>query len=103
MHKAVKLLQKIPKGKVITYKELAKATKTHPRAVGQLMKNNQHTVLFPCYKVILSSGKVGGYSAKDGRKRKIKLLEKDGINVKNGWVNLKECMFRMPAGQSRRR
>ena len=56
------LLTKIPKGKVSTYGELAKKAKTSPRAVGQIMRRNEHPELYPCYKGVASSGKIHGYS-----------------------------------------
>ena len=40
MHKAILLLRKIPKGKVVTYKEMASVCKTSPRAIGRIMANN---------------------------------------------------------------
>ena len=40
MHKAILLLRKIPKGKVVTYKEMARVCKTSPRAIGRIMANN---------------------------------------------------------------
>ncbi len=79
MHKAILLLKKIPKGKVATYKEMARACNTSPRAIGRIMASNKDPVNFPCYKVVSSAGELTGYSAKGGLKTKKKLLENDGI------------------------
>ena len=92
--KIYSLLKRIPKGKVTTYGELAKATKLHSRTVGMLMKKNERPDEFPCYKVVKSDGSIGGYSGKGGIITKIKLLEKDGISVKKGKIDLKNCLFR---------
>ncbi|MEM5871559.1 MAG: MGMT family protein, partial [Candidatus Aenigmatarchaeota archaeon] len=81
---------------VTTYKELAKVSGLHPRVVGILMKNNKNTLSIPCYKVVRSDGKVGGYSGKGGVKRKIELLKKDGIEVKNGKIDLKRYIYMFP-------
>lgn len=89
MHKALLLLKKIPKGKVVSYKELAIKCKTSPRAIGRIMKYNPNLEECPCYKVIGSNGKLVGYSGKGGLKTKIKLLEKDGIKIVNGKVDRK--------------
>ncbi len=79
MHKAIRLLKKIPHGKVATYKELARVCRTSPRAIGRIVASNQDPVGFPCYKVVSSSGELGGYSARGGLKQKLLLLKKDGV------------------------
>ncbi len=81
MHKAISLLKKIPRGKVVTYKELARVCKTSPRAIGRIMASNEHPKEYPCYKVVGSDGKLTGYSAPGGLKAKEKLLRKDRIKV----------------------
>jgi len=87
MRKAIELLQKIPKGKVVTYKELARACGTSPRAVGYVMAHNQDPENYPCYKVVSSSGELCGYSAKGGLTKKRALLEKDGVTFTGNKVN----------------
>jgi len=79
MHKAIELLKKIPKGKVATYKEMARVCNTSPRAIGKIMAGNKDPVNFPCYKVVSSDGKLCGYSALGGLNKKRALLEKEGI------------------------
>lgn len=100
MHDAIKLLEKIPRGKVTTYKELAKATGSHPRAIGAIMHSNEFPVRFPCYKVVMSDGRIGGYGG--GIRKKIRLLRKDGIVVENGRIDLQKHMFRLPENLSRK-
>ena len=83
--KCYKLLRNVPKGKITTYKDLAKALKTKSyRAVGTAMNKNPYAPKVPCHRVINSSGKIGGFSA--GPKKKIAMLKKEGIEVKNGKV-----------------
>lgn len=70
------VVKKIPKGKVLTYKQVAeKIGKPHAaRAVGNaLNKNFDHTI--PCHRVIRSDGKIGGYNR--GNLKKIKLLQRE--------------------------
>ena len=51
--KCYELLKKIPKGKVTTYKEIAKALKTKAyRAVGNAMNKNPNPVEVPCPAII---------------------------------------------------
>ena len=80
-----KLLQ-VPKGKVTTYSELAKAVglKNGQRAIGKIMNKNPFPVIIPCHRVILSNGKIGGYAW--GEKIKTNMLSKEGIKIKNGKI-----------------
>lgn len=90
--KILKMLTRIPKGKVTTYGVLSKATKSSPRAVGQVMRRNPHPELYPCYKVVASSGKIHGYDGclSGGKvEKKISLLKKDGIVIRSGKIDLK--------------
>ena len=71
---------KIPKGKVLTYKELAMKI-GHPkacRAVGHALRKNPFAPIIPCHRVIGSNGKMIGYSAKGGVRKKREMLEKEG-------------------------
>lgn len=90
--KVYSLLKRIPKGKVTTYGELAKAAGLHPRTVGMLMRKNKDPVNIPCYKVVRSDGYVGGYSS--GIRKKIKLLTRNGIKIENGKINLEKHLHK---------
>ena len=81
MHQAIALLKKIPKGKVVTYKEMARVCKTSPRAIGSIMAHNKNPKTFPCYKVVSSKGELCGYSAPGGLQAKQAHLEKEGIVI----------------------
>ena len=75
------IVKKIPKGRAVTYKEVAQ-TAGSPRAwraVGNILKKNKNPIL-PCYRVIRSNGKTGGY--KWGKKKKMNLLKKEGLKLK---------------------
>ena len=87
-------LRKVPKGKVTTYRELGKAAGVHPRVVGILMRKNKDPVNIPCYRVVRSDGSLGGYSAKEGVKKKTELLKKDGIKIENGKIDLKKHLYK---------
>ncbi|MFH1106013.1 MAG: MGMT family protein [Candidatus Aenigmatarchaeota archaeon] len=88
----LEILMRIPKGKVSTYKELAKKLGTNPRTAGAMLRANKN-LKYPCYKIVMSSGRVGGYNR--GMKKKIGLLKKDGIEIRNGRINLKRHFFRL--------
>ena len=89
--KVYSLVKKIPKGRVTTYKEIAKLVGTSPRAVGRILSQNLDLKNIPCYRVVRSDGSIGGY--KLGKKNKIKLLKGDGIKIERGKINLKKYLF----------
>ena len=84
--KVYKKLSEVPKGQVTTYGELAKAVglKNGQRAIGRIMNKNPYPVIVPCHRVIMSTGKVGGYAW--GEKVKTNMLAKEGVQIKNGKI-----------------
>lgn len=90
--KVYALLRKVPKGKVTTYKALAEALGTKAyRAVGQAMRCNPYAPEVPCHRCVASDGSIGGFSGKWDTnskkvKRKIKMLRKEGVEVKNNKI-----------------
>jgi O-6-methylguanine DNA methyltransferase len=80
--KIYEIVKKIPKGKILTYKkvtELAGFPRAW-RAVGNVLNKNRNLKI-PCHRVIKSNGKIGGYNL--GIKKKIALLKREGIKIKN--------------------
>ncbi len=88
----LEFLQTIPKGKVATYKSIAQRFNTHPRAIATIMRTNKLPEVYPCYKVVSVSWDLLWYSAKEGPKTKKKLLELDGVLIKDGKVDI-SCMI----------
>lgn len=76
-NKVEDVVRKIPRGKVLTYKEVAKrAGKPLAfRAVGNILNKNTDKRV-PCHRVVRSDGKIGGYNGLQGQKRY--LLVKEG-------------------------
>ena len=76
-------LKKIPRGKVKTYSEVAKAIgkPLAVRAVANAIGKNPLAPQIPCHRVIRSDGSLGGYSGKGGLKTKRLLLKKEGITL----------------------
>jgi methylated-DNA-[protein]-cysteine S-methyltransferase len=81
----IKLLE-VPKGKITTYGELAKAVglKNGQRAVGKIMNKNPYPVIIPCHRVVKSDGKVGGYAY--GEEIKSDMLTREGIEIRDGKI-----------------
>ena len=76
-------ISKIPKGKVKTYKELARSIRKPKasRAVANACGKNPFPIKIPCHRVIRSDGRLGGYSGKGGIKNKRKLLRSEGVFI----------------------
>lgn len=81
-------IKEIPKGKVSTYRDVAKALNSKAyRAVGTALKNNPYAPKIPCHRIINSNGYIGDYSGSGGIKKKIELLKKEGIEIKNNKID----------------
>ena len=77
-------LKKIPKGKVKTYLDVAKAIgkPTAFRAVANAIGKNPYPPKIPCHRVIRSDGSIGGYSVKGGINEKRRLLKSEKVFIK---------------------
>lgn len=78
--KVYEVVKKIPKGKILTYKEVAKRAGS-PRAyrgVGNILSKN-HDPKIPCHRVVRSDGGLGGYNR--GMENKKEILRKEGVNM----------------------
>lgn len=76
--KVYAVVAKIPRGKTMTYKEVARRA-GNPRAyraVGNIMHHNPDTKKVPCHRVVRSDGDTGGYAR--GRAAKIVILRREG-------------------------
>ncbi len=91
------LVKQIPEGMVSTYSAVAEALgdRIAARAVGKMLCENPYSFLrddvpknekVPCHRVVLADGTLGGFTSPRGISDKIKLLENEGIIVKNGKI-----------------
>ena len=73
------MLLTIPKGKVSTYGDLAKAlgNPAASRHVGRILSENPNPIKVPCHRVVMSNGKIGGYAL--GTQKKKELLQNEGV------------------------
>ena len=80
-----KACAKISRGKVSTYASIAKAIgkPKAARAVGNALNKNPYSSV-PCHRIIKSDGSIGGFA--HGTKKKIEMLRKEGVKIKNGRV-----------------
>lgn len=84
--KVYKIVAQIPRGKVLSYQEVAiyAGSPQAYRAVGNLMHHNPDPKVIPCHRVIAAGQKTGGYAF--GQKSKIKKLKKEGLIIKNNKI-----------------
>ena|SRR3989344_3086661 len=84
------LVKRIPRGRISTYKDIAHALGTGAyRGVGQAMRKSPGMPEVPCHRVVASDGSLGGFFGEtDGEpiQRKIAMLRKEGIFIKNGKI-----------------
>jgi methylated-DNA-[protein]-cysteine S-methyltransferase len=75
------VVRKIPKGKVLSYGQVANAA-GYPRAaraVGTLMAGNHDTTV-PCHRVVRSDGRIGEYNG-GGPNAKVTRLLSEGVRI----------------------
>ena len=88
--KVFEFLLTIPKGKVVTYGQIAEylGNKKLARTVGNILHRNPDETKYPCYKVVDSKGNLSVHFAFGGIEKQKAKLEKDGVIVINYRVNL---------------
>lgn len=76
-----KVVKNIPKGKVMTYSEVAKkaGSPRAARAVANIMAQN-YDLEIPCHRVIRSNGTPGGYN-RGGESAKRDILVSEGVKL----------------------
>ncbi len=77
--KVLSVVKKIPKGKVLSYKEVAEKAGSPRayRAVASIMSGNTDKAV-PCHRVIRSDGKVGEYNGLQGKSKEA-ILRSEGV------------------------
>jgi methylated-DNA-protein-cysteine methyltransferase related protein len=88
------LVAKIPKGKVLTYGEIARALglKT-PRQVGWVLHRNEDPANVPCHRVVFADGSLSGQYAFGGHEAQEKWLRSEGVVFKGDKVNMKLSLW----------
>jgi methylated-DNA-[protein]-cysteine S-methyltransferase len=89
------LTSRVPKGKVVTYRDIANALQTRGyRAVGNALNKNPFAPGVPCHRVVGSDGKLTGFAG--GLPKKEQMLREEGVNVDRGRADLSR---RCPLGR----
>ena len=100
--KVYELCKKVPKGRVTTYKAIAKkmGIKAY-RAVGNALNKNMLGILncsgknaVPCHRVVASNGNLHGFA--HGLRKKAELLKEEGIKIKNNKIfDFEKVLFKL--------
>lgn len=90
-----KIVSKIPKGKVATYKQIANIVKTTPRIVGFALHANKDPMSIPCHRVVRSNGTLANGYAFGGKEIQMKKLILEGIKFdKFNKINLSQYLIK---------
>ena len=89
-------LKTIPRGKVVTYGQIAEflGNKKLARVVGNILHANPNKDKYPCYKVVNSKGNLSKNYAFGGIEKQKEYLENEGIVVVNYKVDLNKYLYR---------
>jgi len=91
-------LLKIPRGRVTTYKILARRIKCRScRAVGQALRRNPFAPKVPCHRIIASDLTPGGFQGhKTGKpvEQKLRLLGSEGVAFHKGRLANPDLIYR---------
>ncbi|MGC8585389.1 MAG: endonuclease V [Thermoplasmata archaeon] len=91
------LVRQIPYGMVSTYGDLAIALGDviASRAVGEMLSQNPDPGIIPCHRVVKGDGSIGGFTHPEGVRKKVELLESEGIKIENKKIiNFEKVRFR---------
>ena len=90
-------LHLIPKGRVVSYKELAKkiGREGASRAVGTALSLNSQPVIVPCHRVVKTNGELGNYTFNGTNQPTVKrdLLVKEGVFFRDDGRVERDCFF----------
>lgn len=99
-HRVYSLCSRVPRGRVTSYKEIARAMGSRAyRAVGSALNRNPFAPEVPCHRVVKSDGRIGGFAS--GKKKKAKMLRMEGIIIKKQRIsNFKKKFYRLKTTSS---
>lgn len=87
-----KIVSQIPKGEVMTYKQIAGLVKTNPRVVGNILHKNPNPDKIPCHRVVNSRGGLAQNYAFGCADEQAKKLKTEEVNFVGDRINLKTCL-----------
>lgn len=96
--KIYEVVKQIPKGQVAAYGQVASlaGNKRWSRVVGYALHANPDPDNIPCYRVVDRNGNVSKAFAFGGENMQIELLQNEGIEFKNGHVDMEKYQWDTP-------
>ena len=90
------VVRQIPRGTVATYGQVARLAGNHhwARVVGYALHVNPDPEGIPCYRVVNREGRLSDAFAFGGVNQQKELLESDGIEVVDNYVDLKRYQWK---------
>ena len=86
------VVKQIPKGKVLTYGDVARAVGAPrcARQVGWALHSNPEPGVIPCHRVVFGDGRLTDGFAFGGKEVQKALLEAEGVQFENNIIDLKK-------------
>lgn len=94
--KIYKAVMSIPSGQVATYGQIAimAGNRGYARIVGNALHKNPAPGIIPCHRVVNAKGRLAPHFAFGGAGEQQRLLEAEGVEVLNGFVDLEKYQMR---------
>jgi len=91
--KIYEIVSGIPKGKVLTYGDIAITLGLSPRVVGYALHANKDSKNIPCHRVVFKDGSLATGYAFGGKDIQKKLLINEGVDFIGEKVDFKTSLF----------
>ena len=99
--KVYNLLTRIPRGKVVTYKQISDFLELNSaRLVGSILHQNPSPDKFPCHRVVFRDGKLSEKYAFGGLKKQKRKLEQEGVTFVGEKVDMKRSLYNFVGGST---
>lgn len=93
--KVYAIVKKVPKGRVITYGEIAKKLKINPRMIGWALHANRSADV-PCHRVVNRNGRLAPNFGFDGWREQKRRLLAESVRFKDEMhVDLSKCRWEL--------
>ncbi len=84
----------VPEGRVTTYGLIGQKVGCNPRLVGRILHGNPNPKLYPCHRVVYSTGKLSKAYAFGGIEEQRRNLLREGVEFKDEFrVDIKKCLY----------
>lgn len=89
------IVKQIPKGRVVSYGQIARIIGLGPRWVGRVLHENPYEGAVPCHRVVRAGGDLARTFAFGGDREQRKRLETEGVRFKGDKVDMDKCRWQL--------